>query len=247
MKYLDRRNPYFSHHIPFIQPALYKYCLILLAVFTLAGCLSGKRPAVRLSPKLDKKLYQITSLPLTVGLYIEPDLRNYVQKAPLKQYETPTPYYVFPDFIFPIGRPLSSKIEEMSNIIFQRVVFVDNLQDKEYLNKQALDGVLAVRLKNSEIELRVDVSVWRAIGRHNLSLMASFLDPKLDKIWESEVAVEGKGLDFVTTKVEHEWWITSGPNFAPAVDEAIQKVTYELAQKIITSEEISNYINKEKP
>ncbi|MDO8141274.1 MAG: hypothetical protein Q6358_07210 [Candidatus Brocadiales bacterium] len=193
---------------------------------------------MRLSPKLDKRIYQITPLPFTVGIYIEPTLRNYVQEVPLKQDAAGTPYYVFPNFVFPIGENLSSKIVEMSGILFKKAILIDSLQ-----NKEALDGILAISLKNSEIELRMDTSVWRAIGRHNLSITASFLDPKLNKVWSAEVAVEGKGLDFITSKVEQEWWMTTGPKFGPAVDDAIQKLTYELAQKIIASKEISGIKN----
>jgi len=227
----------------FIKPVSYKHWFILLLFLPSIGCLSGTRPDVRLSPKLDKRLYQITPLPLTVGIYIEPTLRNYVQEAPLKHDEAGTPYYVFPNFVFPIGETLSSKIEEMSRILFKKAILIDSLQNKEFLNKEALDGILAISLKNSEIELHMDVSVWRAIGRHNLSIAVSFLDPKLNKVWNSEVAVEGKGLDFITSRVEHEWWITTGPKFGPAVDDAVQKLTYELAQKIIASKEISEIKN----
>ena len=228
----------------FLKFAKYKYLLFLFSPILLVGCLSGTRPPVSLSPEIDKRLHEITPLPITVGLYIEPDLRNYVQEAPLKQYEAGTPTYVFPNFVFPFGEPLSSKIGEMSKIVFKKVILIDNLQHKEYANKEVLDGILAVSLKNSEIELQVEVSVWRAIGRHNLSIMASFLDPQQNKVWESEVTVEGKGLDFITSGVEREWWITSGPKFGPAVDDSIQKVTYELAQKLITSKEIADYIQK---
>lgn len=226
-----------------IKPVSYKYWFILFLFLTSIGCLSGTRPDVRLSPKLDKRLYQITPLPLIVGIYIEPTLRNYVQEAPLKQDEAGTPYYVFPNFVFPIGETLSSKIEEMSRILFKKAILIDSLQNKEFLNKEALDGILAVSLKSSEIELHMDVSVWRAIGRHNLSIAVSFLDPELNKVWNSEVAVEGKGLDFVTSRVEQEWWITTGPKFGPAVDDSVQKLTYELAQKIIASKEISEIKN----
>ncbi len=222
----------------FIKSVSYKYWFILLPFIISIGCLSGTRPEVRLSPKLDKRIYQITPLPLTVGIYIEPTLRNYVQEVPLKQDEAGTPYYVFPNFVFPIGETLSSKIVEMSRIVFKKAILIDSLQ-----NKEALDGILAISIKNSEIELRMDTSVWRAIGRHNLSITASFLDPKLNKVWSSEVAVEGKGLDFITSKVEQEWWMTTGPKFGPAVDDAIQKLTYELAQKIIASKEISGIKN----
>lgn len=222
----------------FIKSVSYKHWFILLFFLTSIGCLSGTRPDVRLSPKLDKRIYQITPLPLTVGIYIEPTLRSYVQEVPLKQDVAGTPYYVFPNFVFPIGETLSSKIEEMSRILFKKAILIDSLQ-----NKEALDGILAISLKNSEIELHMEVSVWRAIGRHNLSITASFLDSKLNKVWDSEIAVEGKGLDFVTSRVEHEWWITTGPKFGPAVDDAIEKLTYELAQKIIASKEISEIKN----
>lgn len=226
--------------------SVYTFCLAFLSFLLLSGCLSGKRPPVTISPQLDKRVRQISSLPITVGLYIEPGLRNYVQEAPMKQYEAGTPTYAFPNFVFPIGAPLSSKIEEMSKIVFNKVIFVDNLQNKELLNKEAFDGILAVRLKNSDIEIYVEPSVGRAIGRHNLSIISSFLDQKLDKIWESEVTVEGKGLDVITSKIEQEWWMTSGPKFGMAVDESIQKITYELAQKITASKEISDYIHREK-
>lgn len=229
-----------------MKSVLYTYWFILLSFLIFAGCLSGKRPGVMLSPQLDKRVYQITPLPITVGLYIEPALRSYVQEVPLREYEAGSPQFTFPDFIFSFGEPLALKIEEMSKIIFKEVVVIDNLQDKESLNRKALDGILAVTLKNSDIKLYIESSVWRAIGQHNLSVLSSFLDPGLNKVWESEVAVEGKGLDFVTSKVEFEWWVTAGPKFGPAVDDAICKLTYDLAQKITASKEISDYIHKGK-
>lgn len=224
----------------------YKYWIILLSFIILSGCLSGKRPAVRLSPEFDKRIYRMTHLPVTVGLYIEPKLRNFVQEASIRRYDPGGPYYAFPPFVFPIGEPLSSEIEEMSRAIFQNVVAIDNLQNREYINQQALDGILSVVLKESDIDLYIETSVGRAISKQNLSVIASFLDTNLTKIWESEIAVEGKGLDVVTSKVEREWWTTTGPNFARGVDDAIQKLTYELAQKITTSKEISDYIHEKR-
>ncbi|HHT9129811.1 MAG TPA: hypothetical protein ACFYEC_02975 [Candidatus Brocadiaceae bacterium] len=213
----------------------------MLSFLILAGCLSGKRPPVSLYPELDKRLYQITPLPVTVGIYIAPDLRNHVQKEYLQHYNVGVH-----NFVFPIGESLSSKIEEMSKTVFSKVVLIDSIQDKTYLSREPLDGILAVSLKNSEIELYIEESVWRAIGHHKLSIMASFSDPKLNKIWESEIAVEGKGFDFISSRVQYEWWVTSGPNFAPAVNDAIEKVIYELAQKLTTSKEISDYIQNNK-
>ncbi|TVM03175.1 MAG: hypothetical protein CV087_06600 [Candidatus Brocadia sp. WS118] len=224
-----------------------KYGYIVLSLLALTGCLSGQRPPVMISPHMDKRVHQVTQLPINAGLYIEPHLRNYVQEAPIKQYEAGAQLYTFPNFVFPFGEPLSSKIEEMSKIIFKKVTLLDNLQSTAYGTNETLDGILTVGLKSSDIELYIEQSVWRAIGRHNLSLRASFLDPKLNKVWESDIAVEGKGLDVVTSRVEQEWWRTTGPRFGPAVDDSIQQVTYELAQKITTSKEISDYVHKEKP
>jgi hypothetical protein len=229
----------------FVKSNLCKYGVGLFSLLILVGCLDGRRPPVRISPRLDKRAYQIPPLPITAGLYIEPELRVFIQEAPLRRYDPAAPYYVFPDFVFPVGEHLSSKIQEMSKVIFRKVLVIDNLQDKEYLNREALDGILSVSLKDSDIDLYIDISVWRAIGRHNLSVTASFLDPHLNEIWKSEIAVEGRGFDFATTRIEREWWATTGPNFAPAVDDAIQKLTYELAQNIVASEEITDYVYKE--
>lgn len=230
-----------------VQSVSWKYWFILLASLVLPGCLSGQRPPVMISPHLDKRIHQITPLPINVGLYIAPRLRNYVQEAPIKQYEAGAQLYTFPNFVFPFGEPLSSKIEEMSNMLFTRVTVLDNLQPMAAAIHEALDGILTVDLKSSDIELYIEQSVWRAIGRHNLSITATFLDPKQNKIWGSDIAVEGKGLDFITSRVEQEWWATTGPRFGPAVDDSIQQITYELAKKITTSGEISDYISKGKP
>lgn len=223
-----------------------KYGYIVFSFLVLSGCVSGQRPPVMMAPHLDKRVHQMTQLPLSVGLYIEPHLRNYVQDAPIKQDEAGAQLYTFPNFVFPFGEPLASKIEEMAKVIFNKVTILDNLQNTASGTNETLDGILTVGLKSSDIELSIEQSVWRAIGRHNLSIRASFLDPKLNKVWESDIAVEGKGLDVVTSRVEQEWWMTTGPKFGPAVDDSIQQVTYELAQKITTSKEISDYIHKEK-
>lgn len=224
----------------FLKPISCRW-YVLLSFLILAGCLSGKRPPVSLYPELDKRLYQITPLPVTVGIYVEPDLRNYVQTEHFIHYNIGVH-----NFVFPIGESLSSKIDEMSKAVFSKAVLIDSMQDQTYLSREPLDGILAVGLKNSEIELYIEESVWRAIGRHKLSIMASFSDPKLNKIWESEISVEGKGFDFISSRVQYEWWVTSGPNFAPAVNDAIEKATYELAKKLTTSKEILDYIQNNK-
>ncbi|KKO18055.1 MAG: hypothetical protein DCC43_11820 [Candidatus Brocadia sp.] len=219
-----------------------KYAFILLIFLASSGCLSGQRPPVTISPQLDKRVRAVTPLPMSVGLYIAPHLRNYVQEAPIKQYEAGAQLYTFPDFVFPFGEPLAAKIEEMSNMLFTRVTVLDHLQNTANTPNGALDGILTVDLKSSDIELYIEQSVWRAIGRHNLSITASFFDLKQNKIWESDIAVEGKGLDFITSRVEQEWWATTGPRFGPAVEDSIQQITYELAKKITTAKEMTDYI-----
>lgn len=213
----------------------WKYCPILFSLLVLNGCLSGSRPDVKLSPKIDDRVRQISPLHNTVGIYIDPALRNYVQKEKLTHYNIGIHYYTFP-----IGQSLAPKIEEMSKLVFRKVIVLDNLQG----NKEPLDGIITFSMKSSEIELQVDESVWRAIGRHKLSIITSFLDPNMNKLWKSDVAVEGKGIDFVSSRVEYEWWVTAGPKFAPAVDDAIEMITYALAQKLTTSKEIIDYLSK---
>lgn len=210
----------------------YKHIFLLFSFLVLAGCLSGKRPDVRLSPNLDKRLRQISPMPVAVGVYIDPMLRNYVQKEHLTHYNVGVH-----TFTFPIGESLFPKIEEMSLAVFERAMVVDRIEN----DQNNLDGFLTVALKKSDITLTIEESVWRAIGQHKLSITASFFGQKLNKIWESEVTVEGKGFDFISSRIEYEWWRESGPNFAPAVDDAIQKVTYELAQRLITSKEITEF------
>jgi hypothetical protein len=96
-----------------------------------------------------------------------------------------------------------------------------------------MEGILVFALKKSEIELNIEESILWAIGKHTLSITATFLDAGYQKQWGIDVTAEGKGLDVVTSRIEYEWWVTSAPNFAPAVDEAIEKITYELSQRLI--------------
>ena len=212
-----------------------KYCPILFTFLVLNGCLSGSRPDVKLSPKIDDRVHQLSPLHNTVGIYIDPALRSYVQKEQLIHYNIGIHNYTFP-----IGQSLAPKIEDMSKLVFNKVIVLDNLQG----NIEPLDGIVTFSMKSSEIELQIEESVWRAIGRHKLSVITTFLDTNTNKIWESDVAVEGKGIDFVSSRVEYEWWVTAGPKFAPAVDDAIEKITYALAQKLTTSKEIIDYLHK---
>ena len=169
-----------------------------------------------------------------VGISIDPMLRNYVQKKHLTHYNVGVH-----TFTFPIGESLCLKITEMSQAVFEKAMVVDRIET----GQKDLDGFLHVALRKSDIDLSIEESVWRAIGRHKLSITASFFDEKLNKIWESEVTVEGKGFDFISSRIEYEWWRESGPNFAPAVDDAIQKVTYELAQRLVASKEITEFVS----
>jgi hypothetical protein len=207
---------------------LSKSCFLLLIFSLLNGCLSGTRPPVSLSPRLDKRIYKTTQLPIKIGIYIEPSLRNYVQEEWLRHYNIG-----IHRLVFPIGEHLSSRLEEMSRIIFREVVFINDLEDKERLNRESMEGILVFALKKSEIELNIEESILWAIGKHTLSITATFLDAGYQKQWGIDVTAEGKGLDVVTSRIEYEWWVTSAPNFAPAVDEAIEKITYELSQRLI--------------
>ena len=126
----------------------WKYCPILFTFLVLNGCLSGSRPDVKLSPKIDERVHQLSPLYNTVGIYIDPALRNYVQKEKLTHYNIGIHNYTFP-----IGQSLAPKIEEMSKLIFNKVIVLDNLQG----NKEPLDGIVTFSMKSSEIELQEGV------------------------------------------------------------------------------------------
>ena len=67
-----------------------------------------------------------------------------------------------------------------------------------------------VQLKASKLELIVEESVWRAIGKHYLSVCFLF-GQNLNKIFD-ELAVEGKNLDLIDYETEGGWWKISGQN-----------------------------------
>lgn len=83
----------------------------------------------------------------------------------------------------------------------------------------------------------VEESVWRAIGKHYLSVHVSFLDKNLNKIFEDELAVEGKNLDLIDYETEGGWWKISGPKYGSAVEDSIEKLVFKLAQGLIAFRE----------
>ncbi|MBM4054414.1 MAG: hypothetical protein FJ264_07055 [Planctomycetes bacterium] len=210
-----------------------KYRVVLLIFLILSGCFSTQKPPVTIAPSCNKRIYEISKQPLTMGIYIDPVLRNHEQKEKLWHQIIGIQY-----FVFPVGMPLAKKIEETCQSLFNNVVFLNNPEDKALLEGKSLDGILEFRLKNSDIHLRIEEAVLHAIGEHYLSLYVMLYDTKQNKLWEDEVFAEGKGLDVVTSQVEWEWWITSGPKFGPAVDMAIENITYNLAQKLTVVKEI---------
>ncbi|MCF6149758.1 MAG: hypothetical protein E3K37_13975 [Candidatus Kuenenia sp.] len=206
---------------------------VLLIFVVLSGCFSTQKPPVTIAPSFDKRIYEIPQQPLTMGIYIEPDLRNHEQIEKLWHQALGIQY-----FVFPVGKPLAEKIEETCQALFQEVVFLNNLEQKEILEEKSLDGILKFCLKESSINLQIEESVLYAIGKHKLSLYVLLYDTKLDKLWEKEISSEGKGLDFVSSYVEWEWWSTSGPKFGMAVDKAIEKITFTLAQELAVAGKI---------
>ncbi len=210
-----------------------KNSLVLLVFLMLGGCLSTQKPPVTISPSIDKRLYEIPKQPLTMGIYIDPDLRNHEQIEKVSHH-----IIGIQDFVFPVGKPLAEKIGETCQIIFREVVFLINRDDTALPEEKSLDGILEFRLKDSDIRLQIEEAVLHAVGEHKLSLFVTLYDTKSNKLWEEEVFSEGIGLDVVTSHIEWEWWITSGPKFGPAVEMAIEKITFRLAQKLTVVEKI---------
>lgn len=210
-----------------------KTSFVLLVFLMLSGCLSTQKPPVTIAPSIDKRLYEIPQQPLTMGIYIDPDLRNHEQIEKVSHH-----IIGIQDFVFPVGKPLAEKIGETCQIIFREVIFLNNRDDTALPEEKSLDGILEFRLKDSDIRLKIEEAVLHAVGEHKLSIFVTLYDAKSNKLWEEEVFAEGIGLDVVTSHIEWEWWITSGPKFGPAVDMAIEKITFHLAQKLTVVEKI---------
>ena len=177
--------------------------------------------------------YENPQKPLTMGIYIDPDLENHEQIEKVSHH-----IIGIQDFVFPVGKPLAEKIGETCQIIFREVIFLNNRDDTALPEEKSLDGILEFRLKDSDIRLKIEEAVLHAVGEHKLSLFVTLYDAKSNKLWEEEVFSEGIGLDVVSSHIEWEWWVISGPKFGPAVDMAIEKITFHLAQKLTVVEKI---------
>jgi len=211
----------------------FKYFTIFLIFFIVNGCKSGQQyPPSAISPEIDKRLYKTAPVPLTMGIYIDPNLKNFVQIKELIHYNVGYHRYEFQ-----IGKHLSEKIEEATQIIFKRIISLEGLNSKD-ISSKTLDGILVFRLDDSKIDLIIDESVLHAIGEHRLTINVSLYNTDLMKLWKEKIIAEGKGLDFVASHVEWEWWVTLGPHFGSAIDHAIENLTYKLSQKLPVVKEI---------
>ncbi|HHT9136762.1 MAG TPA: hypothetical protein ACFYEK_05885 [Candidatus Wunengus sp. YC60] len=209
-----------------------KIALFTLLFLFIVGCANGRGMKVIIKPTLDKRLKEVQPIPLHVGLFIEPSLRHFSQE----EWQTDLIAGIH-HYVFPIGEPLAKNIEEMTKRIFNNVTILNELPNREIIEKTGLDVILTVQLKASKLELIVEESVWRAIGKHDLSVHVSLLDKNLNKIFEDELAVEGKNLDLIDYETEGGWWKISGPKYGPAVEDSIEKLVFKIAQRLIAFRE----------
>ena len=213
-----------------------KITLFILVFLFAVSCAHEQGMKVRIKPVLDKRLKQIQPIPLHVGLFIEPSLRYFRQEERQVSMIVGIHHYVFP-----VGEPLAKSIAEMTKRVFNKVTVLQELPGREMIEKTGLEAVLSVQLTGSKLELIVEESVWRAIGKHNLSIRVSFLDRNLNRIFEDDFTAEGKNLDLIDYETEGGWWRTAGPKYGPAVEDSIEKITEKLAQRLIASrEQIAN-------
>ncbi|MEP9410879.1 MAG: hypothetical protein HRF42_05645 [Candidatus Brocadia sp.] len=196
------------------------------------GCANGRGKKVPIVPALDKRLEEITLIPLHAGLFIEPSLCHFSQE----EWQTNMIVGIH-HYVFPIGEPLARSIEEMTKMVFGKVTILNELPSRELIEKTGLEVVLTVQLKESKLDLIVEESVWRAIGKHYLSIQVSLLDKNLNKIFEDELTADGKNLDLIDFETEGGWWKTAGPKYGPAVEDSIEKIVFKLAQRLIAFRE----------
>jgi len=208
-----------------------KVSLIILLLLLLAGCANEQGIKVPIRPALDKGLRDMQPIPVHTGLFIEPSLRQWTQE----EWQTSMIVGIH-HYLFPIGEPLAKNIEEMTRKVFSEVTILNELPSHETVRKEELDAVLTIQLMESQLALIVEDSVWRAIGKHDLSIQATFLDKHFMKIFDEKLTVEGKHLDVIDFETEGGWWRTSGPKYGPAVEDSIEKIVFQLAQKLLASD-----------
>lgn len=211
---------------------LQKITLFIFILLFAVDCENDPGMRVSIKPILDKRLEKIHLFPLHAGFFIEPSL------CYLNQEEWQTNMIVGKHhYIFPIGEPCVKSIKNMMIRVFDKVTVLNELPNHEQMERIGLEAVLMLQLKASELELIVEESVWRAIGKHSLSIQASFFDQDLQRIFDDELCAEGKYLDLIDYETEGGWWKTAGPKYGPAVEDAIEKIVFQLAQKLIASRE----------
>lgn len=204
--------------------------MIILVLLFVTGCAGEPGIKVPIRPALDKNLREIQPVPLHIGLFIEPSLRQWTQEERQTSMIAGIHHYVFP-----IGAPLSKNIEEMTRKVFNKVTILNELPGREKVEADAYDAVLTAQLLESKLELIVEDSVWRAIGKHHLSIRATFSNKYFNTIFDENLTVEGKHLDVIDFETEGGWWKTAGPKYGPAVEDSIEKVVFNLAQKLLAS------------
>ncbi|KXK32150.1 MAG: hypothetical protein UZ01_00611 [Candidatus Brocadia sinica] len=209
-----------------------KVIVFILMFLLVTGCANSRGKKVSIVPMLDKRYKAMQSIPCHAGLFIEPSLRHFNQE----EWQTSMIVGIH-HYVFPIGEPLARSIEEMTKMVFDKVTILNELPNRELIEKTGLDVVLTVQLKESELDLIVEESVWRAIGKHYLSIQASLSGKNLNKIFEDEFIAEGKNLDLIDFETEGGWWKTAGPKYGPAVEDSIEKIVFKLAQRLIASRE----------
>ena len=199
----------------------------MLALFFIAGCATSSGIKLRIEPTLDKRINEMQPLSRHVGLLIDPALRNFKQDE--YQSDAVAGYH---HYVFRIGEPLAVEIEKMAKRVFTKVTPLNELPSGDVMEKTGLDNIITVSLSTSRLELGVEESVWRAIGKHYLTLHVSFLDKQSRNIFDRSLSVEGKSVDVVDFETEGGWWKVSGPKYGPAVEDAIEKIVFDLAQQL---------------
>lgn len=204
--------------------------LILLVLLFVTKCASECGIKVPIRPVLDKGLREIEPIPMHIALFIDPSLRQWTQEERQTSMIAGVHHY-----IFPIGTSLAKNIEETTQKVFNEVTVLNELPGLEKVEANAYDAVLTVQLVESTLELIVEDSVCQAIGKHHLSIRATFSDKQFNTLFDENLTVEGKHLDIVDFETEGGWWKTAGPKYGPAVEDSIEKVVSNLAQKLLAS------------
>lgn len=194
----------------------------------LSGCLIGHNAPLKSQLLAQTHSLKAHKLPLNIGLYMDPELTNFVYKCSPSAYAGSAHY-----FNFPIGNSLHQVLLEAAKIGFKNVELIDVMPTDEYarLNSQ-YDGFLLIKKEDCYVNIAYTL-FGSAKSQANIVVSARLLSNKLAEVDFSVINGSGESNE----KPKGGW----EGDFVEGVDRAIEDVADKLVRKLTTSDNIIKY------